>query len=471
MREPLSHSVFTEMAQKKPTTTSPFAFEMAEGKEPQGGSLEDKKAVDREVSKTSARSVQAEDPMPFKRANLQKSPSMVATGTRGSVRAVDNMMKLQASAQPVVSLEGEGMEPLMEDNICLGLRVVRGPDWCWNSEDGGPGHLGIVLSYDAKRMTAQVLWEKSCQAHSHYRYGSRHGKVAELLVFRMDKGPLPPLTPGRRNSQEFYGSKNQTIFILDWDDTLFPTTYVRDELQLTWTKTLQEQRLPSRQKAEVSSKLAVCANRVVELVRQASKAGKVVLVTLARKPWVSDSCRNFFPSVGTLIRELNVPVVYAQEGVQVDYNKVQMASDGEVERFWSTMKARAIARECAEFYSQYEGQSWKNVISIGDSDFERLGTMLATQDYMVQAGIPRSTDKAVEVDGHMYKVRTKTFKMVDQPSVDELITQIGMLRTWLPLMVKLDSNFDVNLNNADDPTVLRRITSVLRGEDKPSSAS
>ena len=97
-----------------------------------------------------------------------------------------------------------------------------------------------------------------------------------------------------------------------------------------------------------------------------------------------------------------------------------MSSNAELERFWSGMKARAIARpcalhrlaspcaslcsehfsgpgrECREFYSQYDGQSWKNVISIGalaaaassrrdpcwcsgDSDFERLGTMLATK--------------------------------------------------------------------------------------------
>ena len=58
-----------------------------------------------------------------------------------------------------------------------------------------------------------------------------------------------------------------------------------------------------------------------------------------------------------------------------------MSSNAELERFWSGMKARAIGqalrlalcaplstslgRECWEFYSQYDGQSWKNVISIG----------------------------------------------------------------------------------------------------------
>lgn len=64
----------------------------------------------------------------------------------------------------------------------------------------------------------------------------------------------------------------------------------------------------------------------------------------------------------------------------------------------------------------------------------------------------------------MYKVRTKTFKMVDEPTIEELTVEVEMLKAWLPLMVKLDSSFDVNLNNADDPEVLQSIEKTLRGE-------
>ena len=100
----------------------------------------------------------------------------------------------------------------------------------------------------------------------------------------------------------------------------------------------------------------------------------------------------------------------------MDYNKQNMSSDEEIERFWSSVKGKAIARECNKFYSQYEGQSWKNVISIGDSDFERLGTQNAMENYMRETGI--DSDGLVDVNGHMYKVRTKTFKMLDEPTVE-----------------------------------------------------
>eukprot|EP00440_Ansanella_granifera_P057921 gb/GFBE01062788.1/.p1 GENE.gb/GFBE01062788.1/~~gb/GFBE01062788.1/.p1 ORF type:complete len:567 (+),score=150.73 gb/GFBE01062788.1/:1-1701(+) len=356
------------------------------------------------------------------------------------------------------------LEAVTKENVAISLRVVRGQDWCWEDEDGGDGQVGIILSFNHNVMTAQVLWERSCQAQSHYRYG----KDKDLAIYRASQqGEVKAhaLTLGKRNSQEFFSAKSQTLLIFDWDDTLFPTTYVRDDMELSWRKPMKDQNVSPREKADITKKLDQCAANVVELLKCASKVGKVVLVTLARSPWVAESCKNFFPRVGRLIKELKVPIVYAQEGIkEVEYNKAKMSSDEEVERFWSSVKGKAIARECRDFYNQYEGQSWKNVISIGDSDFERLGTQIATEDYMRETGIEGDGRSVVDVNGHMYKVRTKTFKMVDQPTIEELTVEVEMLRAWLPLMVKLDSGFDVNLNNADDPQVLRTIERTLRGE-------
>jgi len=57
--------------------------------------------------------------------------------------------------------------------------------------------------------------------------------------------------------------------------------------------------------------------------------------------------------------------------------------------------------------------------------------------------------------------------MIEQPTLDELNTQLGLLRAWLPQMVKLDSDFDLNLNTAADPTVLKHINDTLRGPPGP----
>merc|ERR1712100_374323 len=116
------------------------------------------------------------------------------------------------------------------------------------------------------------------------------------------------------------------------------------------------------------------------------------------------------------------------------------------------MKGRAISQELKEFYTLYEGQSWKNVISIGDSDFERLGTQEATRRYIMEKGGDSSPTAArvQEVNGHVYQVRTKTLKMLDAPTVEELIVEVQMLQRWLPDLVVLDDSFDADLNDVND---------------------
>jgi len=292
--------------------------------------------------------------------------------------------------------------------------------------------------------------------------GRQDLRALPLRLALAPAGGPGPASLKRVLTKDLFAHPSQTFIVLDWDDTLFPTTYVRDDLGLCWQTPMRSQRLESREKAEITRNLQKCADSCCALLRAASRCGKVVLVTLAKNPWVKVSCENFFQSVGALIQELDVPIIYAQEGQQVDYDKSEMSTSEDIERFWSGVKGKAIAKELGEFYSQYDGQSWKNVISIGDSDFERLGTQQATRGYMKQTGISRS--KTIEVSGHVYKVRTKTFKMLDQPTVEELTVELAMLQKWLPLMVGLDNSFDVNLNDLEDPVTLRRIERTLRGQ-------
>merc|ERR1719379_2353599 len=95
------------------------------------------------------------------------------------------------------------------------------------------------------------------------------------------------------------------------------------------------------------------AQGVCALLQLAATLGKVILVTLAKWPWVRTSCKNFAPAIGKEVDRLDVPVVYAQnEGSQVDYDKAAMMSSEEVERHWSIVKGRAISKEVEKFYSQ-----------------------------------------------------------------------------------------------------------------------
>merc|ERR1712203_212930 len=83
-------------------------------------------------------------------------------------------------------------------------------------------------------------------------------------------------------------------------------------------------------------------------------------------------------------------------------------------------KEVAFEQEIGGFYSRYTHQSWKNVISIGDSIFER--------DAVRNVVLARPS-------GHK-KCRTKTLKLFDDPTIEELIAQLRVVIDVLSMMVQ-----------------------------------
>ena len=54
---------------------------------------------------------------------------------------------------------------MADPTISVGSRVVRGPDWQWGDQDGGPGHVGTVVTIGRVQHvqcppgTVQVVWD------------------------------------------------------------------------------------------------------------------------------------------------------------------------------------------------------------------------------------------------------------------------------------------------------------------------
>lgn len=287
----------------------------------------------------------------------------------------------------------------------------------------------------------------------------------------------------RRDSQLKFASVDQVIIVFDWDDTLFPTSYIQDDLQLRWNYPISQQKhIPAGELRMIEEKLDECQKHVDQVLRIACARGHTVILTLAKTGWVDLSCRNFYPMIGKLLTELNIPIVYAQERStkeQMTYNKAAFESDEDQERFWGLVKGRAIADEVYKFYQQYPGQTWKNIISIGDSCFERYGLLAATSAYMrgeelgEDNAAPMSTAEGESWqtvdDGHVKKVRAKAVKLVDRPEIEELIIELEMISKWMDQMVELDSGFDLDLDILEDESQVGVIDAVLRGA-LPASA-
>merc|ERR1719210_3135413 len=101
------------------------------------------------------------------------------------------------------------------------------------------------------------------------------------------EAPSPGYARGiRRNSQESFAEKMHTTLVLDWDDTLFPTTWVREDCKLDWRYSLEEQLRPGQRLEAIKALLEKHLVRVAEFFSEAEPLANIFIVTLARRPWV-----------------------------------------------------------------------------------------------------------------------------------------------------------------------------------------
>jgi len=258
-------------------------------------------------------------------------------------------------------------------------------------------------------------------------------------------------------SQSEYFKPEQTIILFDWDDTLCPSNWIRENRPaLSFFK-------PCPNEDKYQRPLRELQKHVEATLRLALKMGKVIIVTNAMEPWVETSCRNFLPLLLPIV--MQIPVIYARsifdllncEAVKKaaarssspgrampgmyganGVNKLAgiqrgLAAQQADEMAPQKWKELAFEQEITGFYSRYPQQSWKNVISIGDSIFER--------DAVRRVVINRPLAQK--------KCRTKTAKLLDEPQIDELISQVRVIHDALGLMVQYDGNLDIEIDEED----------------------
>jgi len=287
------------------------------------------------------------------------------------------------------------------------------------------------------------------------------------------------------NDDSIHPSKS--IIIFDWDDTLCPSSWIRDNRpSLSYFR-------PPPNESRFTKPLEELQTLVLKLLALAMTLGKVIIITNAQKPWATTSCRNFLPRVLPTLQM--IPQIYAQNtwcmweiesakrrrpsvgfkapvgrastndltrvqsrietGLKKNGSSVLAANNMYVDRLSEVglklfsengqkscqqeddpsyvWKKLAFGVELTEFYSQYRQQSWSNVISIGDADYERAATK-----HVVECCSPSNAKK-----------RAKTIKMFDDPTIEELIAQLEKLITILPFVVRHNDDIDIEIQAHD----------------------
>jgi len=140
------------------------------------------------------------------------------------------------------------------------------------------------------------------------------------------------------------------VFLVDWDDTLMPTSWLQS-YKLTEGKSIKDLNCTMR------NRMQHLRRESEELLRQCSRYGDVIIVTNGSKQWVDHSVRSFFPGF-----EFSCVPVYSARDAHENGERPPL--------HW---KARAM-RELLRGKRNVRG-----VVSIGDSPVDLHAARMAIQ--------------------------------------------------------------------------------------------
>jgi len=279
--------------------------------------------------------------------------------------------------------------------------------------------------------------------------------TAELLGQRAsEQDAISPTDRTSVSHLEHWREAHETLLIFDWDDTLFPTSFVWQDDRLHWSVPAPCLDLDGAVSAmplfpdrpdgpSMRDMLEQHAKTTAALLKLARTVGHVVIVTLANEGWVETSIHNFLPALDGLLEELGIEVIHARNSIPARVLRGFREDEGH--DCHKALKARAMERVIRRFYSKSHGQtkrqgrSWKNVLSIGDSMAERL----ALQDVVFRR---RQVDKR-----GMYKAcRCKCVKMLGEPCLGLLTVELQVLLSWMKALVLHDGDIDVDFSDLEE---------------------
>jgi hypothetical protein len=179
---------------------------------------------------------------------------------------------------------------------------------------------------------------------------------------------------------------DNTLFILDWDDTLFPTSWVtKNSIDIVNNET----------RDGYIEHFKILDRHLSSFLKNILSLGNVVIVTNAMKDWVKISSI-VIPKTYNILKKIEI--VSARS---LFSDKTNNPMD------WKKNTFQLIINNF------YENKNIMNVISIGDAEYEHQALVSLTQL-------------------HFDKIKyLKSFRLIREPNYDQLVEQIDLLDTYI----------------------------------------
>lgn len=201
----------------------------------------------------------------------------------------------------------------------------------------------------------------------------------------------------------------ENLIIFDWDDTLFPTTWLREQGLLE---------TEARVTPEQGEQLQALADSVALTLEAAKRRGGVAIVTNAEQGWVEMSCEAIMPSLQAHL-----------EGVRIVSARSRYEKHGIFAP--TTWKCLAFEELVGEFYSAFDQSGVtlrRNIASLGDAEHEM---------------------EALKWVATGTECHAKCLKFVQQPCLEQLLEQHELIAGFIDDVVDHDGNLDYEIGSED----------------------
>jgi hypothetical protein len=153
-------------------------------------------------------------------------------------------------------------------------------------------------------------------------------------------------------------ARDATAVFLDWDDTLFPTTWVQMK-----QRSCKEAGKPFQARDSPTVK-ALCTE-IISFLSGVSRIGHVFIVTASARGFIDKCCRICFPQLMHVLDELKVTVIYARPLEDVAVNEpVELWKEA---AYATVLRGRSIRPLVPELARFYDAPQWSHVLSYGDA--------------------------------------------------------------------------------------------------------
>jgi hypothetical protein len=194
--------------------------------------------------------------------------------------------------------------------------------------------------------------------------------------------------------------KFNNIFIFDWDDTLFCTTFLSPLGYLDDDVTVLVSNMEKIQKLE---------SLVKKLLTLTIEKGDTYIITNSEPGWVEYSCKRFFPNVSTLLNKIKI---ISARGLY----------ENEYPNDFRTWKNKAFN----DIIQNYEKNLPTNIMCLGDSTYEiKAARHLSTN-------FPNSY--------------LKTIKFRENPKIEQIINQLNLVLDKFDYIYSACKNWTITID-------------------------